>query len=248
MIIRLYIINRINNLKSKRWSKNEDAIIKENFATIPIEEFSYLLPGRSVNAIKIRGNKFGLHQFSNSKFTQKWTTDEINYIKLNWDKMSDYAISQHIDRTPRAVKAKRQELGLLRQLKNSPLTYDDMNKFLRGNIHSWKINSINSCNGKCVLTGSDRYDVHHLYNFQYILEQYIQLYDIEIKQNVNSYTQLELDYIIKTFNDFHNTFPLGVCVRPDLHKKFHHEYGKKFNSPQQWYEFKEKYMKGKYNH
>ena len=172
----------------------------------------------------------------------------MNFLKENWEYMSDILISKNVNRTARAVKAKRNELGLYRQEHGRDLTYCDLNKYLRGNTYIWKQKSINACNCKCVLTGSTDYAIHHLYNFQYILEEYLKLYNITVLDNINDYTDDELSYITTTFNDFHNTFPLGVCVDKELHKLFHHYYGKRFNTPEQWYEFQENYKKGKYNH
>lgn len=186
--------------------------------------------------------------YSESKFHNKWTDSEILFIKENWVNMSDTLISQNINRTVRAIKAKRNELRLFRQEHDRYLTYSDLNKYLRGNIYSWKLRSIEACNNQCVLTGSKEYAIHHLYNFQYILEEYIKEYDIRVLDNINDYPEKELQYITQTFNIFHDKYPLGVCVSKDLHKLFHHYYGKSFNNPEQWCEFQENYKKGKYNH
>lgn len=215
---------------------------------MPPDKIALLLPHRSINAIKLRGNKLGMSMYSESKFHNKWTEKELDFLNANWTYMSDYLMSQKINRSPRAIKAKRNELGLYRQEYNRDLTYDDLSKYLRGNTYIWKQKSIDACNGKCVLTGSTNYAIHHLYNFQYILEEYSKIYNINILKDINDYSSDELEYIVSTFNDFHNTFPLGVCIDKKLHVLFHHYYGKKFNTPEQWYEFQENYKKGKYNH
>ena len=207
-----------------------------------------ILPHRSINAIKLRGQKLGLSMYSDSKFHNKWKIWEIEYLKDNWTSMSDVLMSKKLNRTQRAVKAKRNELNLFRQEPDRELTYYDLNKFLRGNILEWKKKSIKACNNKCILTGSENYDIHHLFNFQHILEKYIDEYSIKIYQDINNYTKHELEYIVNTFNEFHNKYPLGVCVDKDIHKMFHHYYGKSFNTPAQWNEFCDSYKKGKYNH
>lgn len=186
--------------------------------------------------------------YSNSKYHNKWTDAEVNYLKNNWMQMSDFLISQNINRTVRAIKAKRNELSLFRQEHSRDLTYDDLNKYLRGNIYSWKQKSIDACNNMCVLTGSSDFAIHHLYSFQYILETFVDIYQIQVLDNVNNYNTNELEYIVKIFNEYHDTFPLGVCVDKELHKLFHHYYGKKYNTPEQWREFENNYKKGKYNH
>ena len=206
------------------------------------------MPHRSLDAIKLRGNKLGLSRYSKSKFTQKWTNSELNFLISHWRDMSDFTISQKINRTPRAIKAKRGELQLFRQERDRDYTYADLNKYLRGNIYQWKLNSIAACNNQCILSGSKDYAIHHLYNFQTILDMYVDEYDIQVFDSVNDYTKQELEYIVETFNIFHSQFPLGVCVDKELHKLFHHLYGKTFNTPEQWEEFSNNYKKGKYNH
>lgn len=248
MIVRENVYKRSDNLKSRRWTKEEDDILKLYYSSIPSEDIVQYLPHRSLNAIKIRGNNLGLHRYSESKFHNQWRDSELLFLKEHWRVMSDYLMSNYLDRTPRAIKAKRGELKLFRQDKNRSLTYEDLSKFLRGNTYEWKQKSIEHCNGRCVLSGSSDYAIHHIHNFKDILEQYIEKYDIEILDNVNNYSEIELEYIVRTFNEFHDQFPLGVCVDKQLHKLFHHLYGKKFNTIDQWNEFAENYRKGKYNH
>lgn len=215
---------------------------------MPSEDIIKYLPHRSLNAIKLRGNKLGLSRYSESKFSQKWADDELDFLISHWQDMSDFVISQEINRTPRAIKAKRNELQLFRQEHGRDYTYADLNKYLRGNIYQWKLDSIAACNDQCILSGSKNYAIHHLYNFQNILNEYIKKYNIRIFNDINDYPIDELEYITQTFNVFHNQFPLGVCVDKELHKLFHHLYGKTFNTPDQWDEFTINYKKGKYNH
>ena len=42
-------------------------------------------------------------------------------------------------------------------------------------------------------------------------------------------------------------YPLGQCVRKDLHKLFHSLYGQYYNTVDQWEQFKEDYRNGVYN-
>lgn len=248
MIKWLEIINRIENLHSQRWTSEEDAIIIANYSIRPPEEICDLLPYRSINAIKLRGNKLGLHQYTNSKFHNVWTDEELKYLKNNWRNLSDVQIGDQLHRTARAVKAKRNELKLMRQEHGRDISYDDLSKYLRGNTWQWKLDSIAKCNGQCVLTGSKDYAIHYLYNFGNILKEYVSIYDMPLYDDINQYTSQQLEYIVKTFNEYHNTYPLGICVAKDLHKLFHHIYGKTNNTPEQWETFAKKYKKGIINH
>lgn len=176
-------------MRSKRWTPEEDVIIIANYSIKPPEEICKLLPHRSINAIKLRGNKLGLHQYTNSKFHNIWRDDELNYLITHWEYESDVQIGEVLNRTSRAVKAKRNELNLMRQERNRDITYDDLSKYLRGNTWQWKLDSIAACDGCCVLTRSTDYAIHHLYNFKNILQEYVNLYNIQVYDDINQYTK-----------------------------------------------------------
>ena len=47
--------------------------------------------------------------------------------------------------------------------------------------------------------------------------------------------------ITSAFIDEHNKYPLGVCIRKDIHDLFHSIYGRYNNTQEQWERFKEDY-------
>ena len=238
--------NSISNLYSKRWTQSADDILKKYYNEVPILEIMPLLPNRSYDSIVQHASKLGI----TSLFTEQqlYSNEEINYIKDNWKIKSDLQLSTELSRTQRSIKWMRNNLGLFRQEPDRNLSYDDLSKYLRGNIYNWKINSMKNCNYKCVLTGSKDFAIHHLYNFQYILQTFLSTHDFHVFKNIDEYSNEELDSLLKSFIDYHSTFPLGVCVSKELHRLFHHTYGKSFNTPNQWNEFQSDYRKGKYNH
>ena len=52
--------------------------------------------------------------------------------------------------------------------------------------------------------------------------------------NISDYSKEELDDVLKIFLDIHNNYPLGVCVRKDIHTLFHKIYGSGGNTEIQW--------------
>ena len=232
------------NFSSKRWTTSEDDIIRECYGSMNIDNISELLPNRSHNAIILRASKLGVK--SKFKSDQEYSNEEIEYILNNWQLYSDVTIAKELGRTPRAIKWMRANLGLYRKDQNSK-HYENISKFLRGNIYDWKLKSMQECNFQCVLTGSKDFHIHHLYNFQYILNEFCSSYDFNLDADINTLSKEEQNKLIFTFNDFHNKFGLGVCVSKDLHILFHHIYGRNLNTPKQWNEFMDNYRKGKYN-
>lgn len=226
------------NLNSSRWNDREDLILKRLYDNTPIEEILKMLPNRTYNAIICRASKLGLVSYS--KKQQMYSKEEKQFVIDNWNMMSDYQLALALDRSSRSIKWLRSELGLLRQERDRDLTYENLYKYFRGNIYDWKVKSMEECDYKCVLTGTKDFAIHHLYNFTQIVNEFISEYNIIIK-NFNEYTPEELENLAVQFNTYHNLYPLGVCISKDLHKEFHHIYGKYNNTPEQWATFVQNY-------
>ena len=121
-----------------------------------------------------------------------------------------------------------------------------ISQHIRDKIIVWKSDSMKSCNYKCVLTG-DRFDnVHHLQGFNLILKQVIEEIGFELKDNVGDYTEDELEILVNHVIATHYKYPLGVCLRRDVHILFHSLYGAGDNTPDQFYEFRDRYNNGEF--
>lgn len=118
-----------------------------------------------------------------------------------------------------------------------------LNRRMRNCIGEWKQNSEIISNYKCVLTGSDDYDVHHLYSFNSIVKDALLELNMPIKEE---YTAIEYKNIKEKVIHLHKKY-IGVCIRPDLHILFHQMYGKHNNTPEQFEEFKSKFNNGELN-
>lgn len=155
--------------------------------------------------------------------------------------MSDLELSESLHRTIRSVKYKRNQLGLYRVDKQSAVCYPNLNKYFRRNITQWKYESMKQCNYKCIVTNQRFEVIHHLYSFNNIFEEFIQLYHIEKDIDVDSIPFEDRQVLLKNFSDLHNQYGLGVCLSEDIHKKFHQEYGFGNNTPEQFYKFLKQY-------
>ena len=74
-----------------------------------------------------------------------------------------------------------------------------------------------------------------------ILNETLEYLQIEIKEKFEDYSEEELDDIVKTFLEKQNNYPLGVCLKKDIHKQFHDKYGYGNNTIEQWNEFVDSY-------
>ena len=78
------------------------------------------------------------------------------------------------------------------------------------------------------------------------IEKIIEEYNIEIKDYKN-YTQEELEDILEKFQIVHSRYPLGVCIRKDIHLLYHSIYSKCVNTEDQWNQFVSDFENGMYN-
>ena len=223
--------------QSKDWSNEELDILKKYYSVLPIGEVEKLLPKRTHNAILIKAGVLNIRSYY--CLNEKYTQTEKDFISENWNKMTDSEIGEILGKTAHGIKDQRLQLGLLR-LNKDYTGYYNLQKLFRGQIYDWKENSQKACNYKCVLTGSKDYQIHHLYSFNKIFDQTMKRADkegIKISDSIEDYTKEELDELINIFSEIHDTYPLGVCIRKDLHTLFHQKYGQGGNTPEQWERF-----------
>lgn len=117
----------------------------------------------------------------------------------------------------------------------------EVHVWLRGRINNWRANSIQECNNRCVITGEEFNDVHHLYSFNLILQDVFDETGIPIRTGIDEYSQKELEMLSDACVQEHKKHPLGVCLKESIHIAFHNKYGYGNNTPEQFYEFKKAY-------
>lgn len=237
-----YYKNMIQN--RSKWTDEEIEILKSNYSIMSVPDIMKLLPKRTYDAITLKAKKLSLISYTRQQ--QLYSDSDIVFIKSNWQYMSDEEIAMALKRTRRAIKAMRCEIGLFRQDKEKN-HYESLNKFLRGQIYQWKKQSIENCNFQCVLTGSKNFDIHHIVSFNIIFKNFITEHNIKLKDNFEDYTSDELKDIADLFIQYHDKYPLGICVEKNLHMKFHQMYGD-INNEEQWNIFVEKFNKGEILH
>jgi transposase len=222
------------------WTDVEIKILKNNYEKISLDEIQKLIPNRNRNSIIAYANRrLGLVS------VLTWRDEDIQFIRDNWTFMSDIDMSKILNRTFRSVKAKRENMRLLRLPEKG--VYDSLSEYIRKRNKQWRTDSIRNCNFQCYLTGQRFKAIHHIYGFNLILKETLSLLDIDIKDNFNDYNDEELKMITDKFFKIQATYPLGMCLREDIHKLFHSVYGYGNNTNEQWFEFEKDYKDGKYN-
>jgi hypothetical protein len=215
------------------WSGEEDNIMKNYYPFKSPKEMLELLPKRNVNSIIKRAVTLGIQNIVTKKL---WFSEEdIDFIKNNWKVMSDEEIGKYLNRNKHAICDKRCQLGLLRIHDES--SYENLSEFVRRNNLEWKKQSMLNCNYKCIVTGERFDDIHHLYGLNLILNEVLLYLNIDVKERMDDYSEEELSSILYTFRIFQNKYPLGVCLKKEIHTEFHSIYGFGNNTLEQWDNF-----------
>lgn len=71
----------------RKWSSQEDEIIKKNYNLLKFKEIEKLLPSRTLHSIEHRA--YCLHLTKNRPKSPNWTKEEDNLIKKFYGKLGD---------------------------------------------------------------------------------------------------------------------------------------------------------------
>lgn len=96
-------------------------------------------------------------------------------------------------------------------------------------------------NYKCVLTGGEFDNIHHLYNFRNIVDEIFIELELPIYQTIGEYNKEKRDKIYSLLINKHQIYGTGKCLCKTLHKLFHDTYGYSNNTKEQFEEFTERY-------
>ena len=115
-------------------------------------------------------------------------------------------------------------------------------------VKQWKEDAKENVNYTCQLTGKNGgVNTHHLKAFNSIVIEAHELYNINIKQNIGDYTEEELKLLKKYVENWHKDSSNAVVLCNELHNLFHSLYGKGDNTPEQFEEFKTRYLNGEFD-
>lgn len=108
----------------------------------------------------------------------------------------------------------------------------------------WKKESAENCDYKCIITGDRFDDIHHLFPFSEILNQALKNLNLNKMETVSEYSDGEIEELYEEIIRMQSMYPLGVCLRRDVHKLFHKLYGLTKCTEQDFYEFARKVKSG----
>lgn len=228
--------------KDRTWTDEELDILKEYYPVESVDDVCEKLPNRTRDAIIRQANNLGIQSYF--YLNTYWSDEDEKFLIDNWKNMSDIELAEALGKNKHAIADKRGLLGLQRVKHYNEASYFDVKRFIRGNIWTWKSESMKKCNYQCILTGDKNdFHIHHMHSFGLIFDEIVEENNIILKDKMSEYSVDELEFILDRFIEKQKEYPLGVCVRTDLHKLFHKLYGKR-TTVDMWNRFAENYKNG----
>ena len=125
-----------------------------------------------------------------------------------------------------------------------------LHNYLRYKINDWKRNSLKEYGYCCGITGMQSNDliVHHKYGFNLILDETLSELNLDIRSQVNLYSNEELQQIEKLLIEKHYEHGLGIPLLSYIHDIYHGIYGRGGNTDEEFNIFKEDFINGKYKY
>ena len=121
-------------------------------------------------------------------------------------------------------------------------------------VKQWFKNSKKEVDYTCQLTGKRgvKLHTHHLKSFNTIVKEGHIFNNIQIKEIVSDYTEEELTLLEEYVKSWHMDTKNAIVLCEKVHKLFHRTkedggYGKRNNTPEQFEEFKERYLAGEFD-
>ena len=182
---------------------------------------------------------------------EKWQDEEFRQMKS--DKMKQLWQDEEFrqmqkDIQGKITKQRWQDEGMKWKFNYkggiSPIT-----NHLRAKNEEWFSKCKKEANYTCQLTGKRggiKLNTHHLYAFSSIVIDAHNTYNIEVKPQVKDYTEEELKLLEEYVAEWHKDSSNAVVLSEEAHKLFHSLYGKGDNTPEQYEEFKQRYLSGEF--
>lgn len=223
------------------WTEEEKNYLALHYENTPIETIRKVLSNRTPSSILGQARQCGLKSFY--YYQSRWSEDEEQYLRDNYSKTKTKVIAQHLNRSIEGVTQHANMMGLEKDAEIGAC-YTKLSSYIRAQNSAFHLRKLKEKDFVCQITG-DRGDVvlHHIYGFNLILAEAVELSGITLKRNFEDYSIEELQNIYDIFADLQDEYDSTICICKGVHVEFHKQYGYGNNTPDQWEEF----IKNNYN-
>ena len=235
------------------WTPDEESFLIENYSD---KEWYYLLNNLNRHTKKqIQDKAYSLCLKRNKSLrvyggrAPIWSDSKIDELRkayASYDSLDD--VVNHFDgkysKKQISKKAHRLGLNLRKRVPKSTKTIYDL---IRKENDVWKRETLKCCGYKCIFTGSNNIDIHHIYPFKKLLDESMNElgFDIYNEQNL---LEEDIQNIRTVFYLRQAQNGYGVCIDKRIHRLFHSVYGFKNFTPHDWSIFTNDLLSGKYNY
>lgn len=228
-----------NNKVVTVWTNNEVEILINYYNDYLNSEIKEIfLPNKTARSIEAKAKRLGLGNKSESakeRAFKKMSITKKEYFKIHAGDVKGY---KHTVETRRRMSVIKKEIGKWQGSDNprskTPLFgknngrwkggVTEVYKALRNELGQWQKDSMSKCDYKCIITQNEFDDIHHLYPFKNIIDETLNNLNMQIKSNVNEYTECEWSSICDELLRLHYLYGTGICLNKDIHKLFHNQY------------------------
>ena len=243
--IRSYAV-RLGLAKTRIWSEEERQILIDNYEIVPMCDILKLLPRRTIPSIVDMAGILHLTSYFNKN--RMYTKEDDEFLKSNYLQMSNFELSQKLNRTEKAIEQRLYLLSLYRPREIKKDGYIDLCQFMRARLYMWANEVRKQNNYTCCVSGKhSNLIIHHCRSFNLLFNETIDTLDFPIYDNFEQYTDKELLLFVETFFDLQEYYHEYVCINEEIHILFHKNYGYGDNTQEQWEEFVAKYKSGYYD-
>ena len=232
--------NRYGIITREHWTDEEREYVREHYENTPFEVIKTHLPNRTESAIISIAHSFNLK--SHSYYLSRWSEDDEKTLIDLYPTTSTKILAQKLQKSPSAIIQHANIIGLFKD-KQIGECYRNIASYIRGQNAAYHLRKLKEKNFTCQITGL-KHDVvlHHIYGFNLILAEAIEITNTPIKKDFAEYTLDELGRIYDVFAELQDSYDSTICIHKDVHVKFHNEYGYGNNTSTQWKEFLNKYF------
>jgi hypothetical protein len=191
---------------------------------------------------------------SSEQIKKQWQDEDFR--KMKSEHMKKQMEKQWQDKKYRKIKSEHMKKQWQNEEMKKKMGYkggiSTISNYLRSLqiVKQWRKDTYIRENSKCQLTGKHVHggnsDVHHLKAFSTIVEEAHNLHNIKIKPQVKDYTQEELKLLEEYVGSWHKDTSNAVLLSDETHNLFHSLYRKGRNTPEQFEEFRERYLAGEF--
>ena len=243
-----YQKQKLREMNEEWWKDEEYRRMKSNKAKEQWQDEEFRQKQRNGTKEKWQDEEY--RQMQSDKLKEKWQDEEFRQMKSN--KLKEQWKDEEFRQMQSELSSKRLKEKWQDEEMKWKMGYKGgitpISIYLRSLNEQWFSNCKQQANYTCELTGKvgKKLHTHHLKAFSTIVIEAHELNNIQVKPQVKDYTKEELHKLEEYVAEWHKDNSNAVVLCEEVHMLFHDLYGRGGNTPEQFEEFKQRYLDGEF--